>query len=174
MEKIPSRISESFVKVSYALWVVDKGAVSVTVSVDGAERNPELVADTLISRGYTREPLLSLHRKTEIVVISQPGPDISAYFPDKSMLVAECKGEPTPSAVRSGSDRTAFYTAVGQLIITTGSLQYLPQQLVVVMADTKRLRALVSDTAHNGLLRQLGLSFALVNRSGEISEIQIL
>jgi len=50
------RIVEPFVKVSYALWIVNKGAVSVNISVDGAETNPEQVAEILMSKGYVREP----------------------------------------------------------------------------------------------------------------------
>lgn len=185
MENVGSkigRIVEPFVKVSYALWIVNKGAVSVRISVDGAEPNPEQVAEILISRGYVREPLatsnvswtgrFSLQGKVEVVVSSQPGVDISATFQNEKVLVAECKGEPTPKAVKSGSDRTDFYTAVGQLIITSGNLQPKPQCKVVVLADTNRLRGLASDAAQNTLLRQIGVSFALVDRLGNVSEFQ--
>jgi hypothetical protein len=34
------RITEPFVKVTYALWLVSKGANNVRVSVDGAETSP--------------------------------------------------------------------------------------------------------------------------------------
>ena len=34
----------------------------------------------------------------DITVLSKPGIDIEAHFPDGKVLVAECKGEPTPSA----------------------------------------------------------------------------
>lgn len=175
------RIVEPFVKVSYALWIVDKGAVNVNISVDGAETNPEQVAEILMSKGYIREPLatsnvswtgrFSLQGKVEVVVSSKPGVDISATFKNKRLLVAECKGEPTPAAVRSGLDRTAFYAAVGQLIITCGNLQPQPQHKVVVLADTDRLRALASYAIENTLMKQIGLSFALVDRSGKVSEI---
>ena len=176
------RIVEPFVKVSYALWIVNKGAVSIRISVDGAESNPEQVAEILISRGYLREPLatsnvswtgrFSLRGKVEVVVSSQPGVDIAATFENKRLLVAECKGEPTLAAIRSGLDRTAFYTAIGQLIITCGNLPAQPQQKVIVLADTDRLRALASDAAQNTLLRQIGVSFALVDRLGNVSEFQ--
>jgi len=177
-----ARIVEPFVKVSYALWVVNKGAVSVNVSVDGAETNPEQVAEILVSKGYVREPLSTsnvswtgrfyLRKKAEVIVSSQPGLDISATFQNNILLVAECKGEPTPTAVKSGLDRTAFYAAVGQLIITCGNLQPQPQHKVVVLADTCRLRLLVENAVQNKLLRQIGLSFALVDRSGNVSEIE--
>jgi hypothetical protein len=176
------RIVEPFVKVSYALWIVDRGAVNVKISVDGAETNPEQVAEILMSKGYVREPLtssnvswtgrFSLQGKSEVVVSSQPGVDISATFKNKRLLVAECKGEPTPTAVRSGLDRTAFYAAIGQLIIISGNLQPQPQQKVIVLADTDRLRALASYAIENTLLKQIRLSFALVDRSGNVSEIQ--
>lgn len=177
------RIVEPFVKVSYALWIVNKGAVSVNISVDGAEPDPEQVAEILMSKGYVREPLstsnvswtghFTLRGKAEIIVSSQPGVDISATFQNKGLLVAECKGEPTPKAVRSGLDRTAFfYAAVGQLIITSGNLQTKPQRRVVVLADTDRLRALANDAAQNTMLKQIGLSFALVDKSGNVREFQ--
>ena len=176
------RIEEPFVKVSYALYIVNKGAMRVNISVDGAETNPEQVAEILMSKGYVREPLtssnvswtgrFSLQGKAEVVVSSQPGVDILATFPNKRVLVAECKGEPTPAAVRSGLDRTAFYAAVGQLIITSGNLQPLPQHKIVVLADTDRLRALASYAVKNILLKQIGLGFALVDRLGNVSEIQ--
>ena len=185
MENVGSkigRIVEPFVKVSYAMWIIDKGAVSVNISVDGAEPNPEQVAETLISKGYIREPLatsnvswtgrFSFGSKVEVIVTSKPGLDIAATFQNRTLLVAECKGEPTPAAVRSGLDRTAFYEAVGQLIIASGSLQSKPQYKVVVLADTNRLRGLASDAAQNTLLRQIGVSFALVDRLGNVSEFQ--
>ena len=176
------RIVEPFVKVSYALWLVNKGAVSVNISVDGAETNPEQVAETLMSQGYVREPLttssvfwtgrFSLRGKAEVIVSSQPGVDISATFKNKILLVAECKGEQTPLAVRSGLDRTSLYAAVGQLIITSENLQPQPKHRVVVLADTHRLRILASSAAQNNLLKQIGLSFVLVDRSGNVSELQ--
>ena len=185
MENVGSkvgRIVEPFVKVSYALWIVNKGAVSVNISVDGAETNPEQVAEILMSKGYVREPLttsnvswtgrFSLRGKAEIIVTSQPGVDISATFQNNILVVAECKGELTPIAVKLGLDRTAFYAAVGQLIITSGNLQPQPQHKVVVLADTARLRVLASYAVQNTLLKQIGLSFALVDRSGNVSEIQ--
>lgn len=176
------RIVEPFVKVSYALWTVNKGAVSVNISVDGAEHNPEQVAEILMSKGYVREPLntssvswtgrFSLRGSTEVVISSKPGADITAIFHHNKLLVAECKGEPTPAAVKSGLDRTAFYAAVGQLIITCGDLHPQPHHKVVVLADTDRLRVLAGYGAQNSLLKQIGLSFALVDRSGNVSEIQ--
>ena len=185
MENVKSkvgRIVEPFVKVSYALYVVNKGAVSVNVSVDGAETNPEQVAEILMSKGYVREPLSTsnvswtgrffLGRKVEVIVSSQPGVDIAATFQDKTLLVAECKGEPTPAAVKSGWDRTNFYAAVGQLIITCGDLEPQPKHKVVVLADTNRLRPIVEKAGQNKLIRQIGLSFALVDRSGNVSEIK--
>ena len=175
------RITEPFVKVSYALWIVDKGAVSIRISVDGAEPNPEQVAEILTSNGYVREPLtgskvswtgrFSLHGKVEVVVSSQPGVDISATFQNEKVLVAECKGEPTPKAVKSGLDRTDFYTALGQLIMTSGNLKPKPQFKVVVLADTDRLRGLAGEATQNILLRQMGVSLALVDRLGNVSEV---
>jgi len=176
------RITEPFIKISYALWIVNKGALNVHISVDGAETYPEQVSEILISNGYARESLATssvswtgrflLQGKAEMIVSSQPGIDISATFKNEKLLVAECKGEPTPKAVRSGWDRTNFYAAVGQLIITSGKLQPKPQWKVVVLADTNRLRGLVSDAAQNTLLRQIGVSFALVDRLGNVTEFQ--
>ena len=175
-----TRILEPFIKISYAMWLIGKGAVKVSISVDGSEHNPEQVADVIVSRGYVREPLststvswtgrFTCQGRAEILVSSQPGVDISAVFHDRSVLVAECKGEPTPAAIRSGLDRTAFYAAIGQLIIACGNLAAQPQQKVIVLADTSRLQRLASEAAENTLLRQIGLSFALVDSLGNVSE----
>jgi hypothetical protein len=186
MENVGSkigRIVEPFVKASYTMWLIDKGAINVNISVDGAEPNPEQVTEILKSKGYVREPLststvswtgrFTSQEKAEILVSSQPGVDISATFQDERVLVAECKGEPTPTAIRSGLDRTAFYAAIGQLIITCGNLSAQPQQKVIVLADTNRLRKLASDATQNTLLRQIGLSFALVDRLGNVSEFPL-
>jgi hypothetical protein len=176
------RIVEPFVKVSYSMWIIDKGAISVNISVDGAEPNPEQVAEILVSKGYVREPLatsnvswtgrFSLRGKVEVIVSGQPGVDIAATFENKRLLVAECKGELTPTAIRSGLDRTAFYTAIGQLIIICGNLPAPPQQKVIVLADTDRFRALARYAVQNNTLKQIGLSFALVDLAGNVSEVQ--
>jgi len=79
---------------------------------------------------------------------------------------------PHPKQLDRGGDRTDFYAAVGQLIITSANLQPKPQCKVVVLADTNRLRRLASDAAQNTLLRQIGVSFALVDRLGNVSEFQ--
>jgi len=47
-----------------------------------------------------------------------------------------------------------------------------PEHKVVVLADTDRLRLLAGEAAQSSLLKQIGLSFALVDSAGNVSEIQ--
>jgi|GEM_PF-4480683 len=174
------RINEPFVKVSYALWLVSKGANNIEVSVDGAEPEHEVVANALASKGYQRAPLESSNadytgifsnKGVVITVLSRPGIDIKAYFQDGKILVAECKGEPTSSGVKSGLDLTAFYTALGQLIITADDGEKLPSNLAVVMPDTPRLRERVIRFSKNARFAKLDVDLVLVDESGRISQI---
>jgi len=174
------RITEPFVKVSYTLWLVSKGANNIEVSVDGAEPKHEIVAQTLALKGYRRQPLKGSNvswtgifscKGVEITVLSKPGVDIKAYFQDGKILVAECKGEPTPSGVKSGLDLTAFYTALGQLIITADDEGKPPSNLVLVVPDTSRLRDRVIRTSQNTRFNKLGVGLVLVDESGKVTEI---
>jgi hypothetical protein len=163
------------------LWAVDEGAVKVHVSVDGAEPNPETIAQVLEENGYVRDALFGSKiawtgqfsgPKAEIIVSSKPGLDIQAVFPGEKLLVAECKGELTPSAVKSGLDRTSFYTAVGQLIISAGGLRQVPDRMVVVLPNTWRLRELANWVAQQSWTKMMGMSFALIDDSGKVREIK--
>jgi hypothetical protein len=174
------RITEPFIKLSYALWLVDKGARVIRVSVDGAEPEHEIVAKTLESKGYKREPIsgskvnwtgLFSKEGVEIIVISHSGIDIEAHFPDGKIIVAECKGEPTPSGVKSGLDLTAFYTALGQLIITADGEGKLPSHLLLVLPDNTRLRDIAVRATKNARFKKSDIGLALVDESGQITEI---
>lgn len=174
------RVTEPFVKISYVLWLVGKGATNILVSVDGAEPEHEIVAQGLESKGYHRQSLMGSkvnwtgHFSTEgvdITVSSRPGIDIEAHFPNGEILAAECKGEPTPAGVRSGSDLTAFYTALGQLIITADDERKPPPNLALVVPSTPRLRGIVIRAAQNTRLKKLGVGLSLVDESGKVTEI---
>ena len=61
---------------------------------------------TLEFKAYRRQSLMDSmvdwtgrfsREAVDITVLSKPGIDIEAHFPDGKVLVAECKGEPTPS-----------------------------------------------------------------------------
>ncbi|MBI4187933.1 MAG: hypothetical protein HY529_01875 [Chloroflexi bacterium] len=106
-----------------------------------------------------------------VTVLSLPGIDIEAHFPDGKVLVAECKGEPTPSGVKSGLDLTTFRTALGQLILTADDNGKSPANLVLVVPDTARFRERMTRAAQNRLVKKLGLGLALVGESGNIKEI---
>lgn len=174
------RISEPFIKVSYALWLSTKGAKTIRVSVDGAEPEHEIVAQILESKGYKREPIrgskvnwtgLFFKEGVEVTVVSRPGIDIEAKFPDGKLIVAECKGEPTSKGVKSGLDLTAFYTALGQLIITADGEGKSPSHAVLVMPDTSRIRNIADTTAQNARFRKLDIGLTLVDQSGGVIEI---
>lgn len=174
------RVTEPFVKISYVLWLVGKGATNILVSVDGAEPEHEIVARTLESKAYRRQALKGskvdwtghfLTEGVDITVSSRPGIDIEAHFPNGEVLAAECKGEPTPAGVRSGTDLTAFYTALGQLIITADDEGKSPPILVLVVPDTPRLRDIVTRAAQNTRLKKLSIGLALVDESGKVTEI---
>jgi len=107
------RITEPFVKVHYILWLVDKGANKILVSVDGAEPNHEIVAQMLEMKGYQRQSLKGskvdwtgrfTKAGVDIIVFSRPGIDIEAHFLNGELLLAECKGQPTAKGIKSGQD----------------------------------------------------------------------
>ncbi|MFC1987758.1 hypothetical protein ACFLVH_04365 [Chloroflexota bacterium] len=174
------RINEPYVKISYILWLVAKGVNNIRVSVDGTEPEHQIVAQTLESKAYRRQPLkgskvnwtgLFTKEAVDVTVLSQPGIDIEAQFPDGKVLLAECKGEPTPKGVKSGTDLTAFYSALGQLIIIADDEGKSPLNLVLVVPDTPRLRDIVIRAAQNTRLKKLGVGLALVDESGKVTEI---
>lgn len=174
------RISEPFVKISYTLWLLAKGARKIRVSVDGAEPEHEIVAQTLESIGYRREPIKGSKvnwtgrfsmEGIEITVVSRPGTDIEAHFPDGTFIVAECKGEPTPSGIKSGLDLTAFYSALGQLIMTADGEGKSRSHAVLVVPDTVRLRDITVRAAQNSRFKKLDISLTLVDESGKVKEI---
>lgn len=174
------RIAEPFVKVHFALWLASKGANEITVSVDGAEPSPHTVFDVLKAHGYSHMPApRSIAKWTgqyaapgrRIVVVSRPGFDIQAVFPDGKRCVAECKGEPTPKAVQAGLDLTSFYTGLGQLIIALGSLDPMPEWKILALPKTQRLVQIADRASGNSLLRQLDIQIVLVDGNGGVKEL---
>ncbi len=174
-----TRITEPFVKISYALWLASKDAENIHVSVDGAEPEPQQVLEMLRSQGYSRTPLAGSKvpwtgnyslRNHAIRVSCLPGVDVKASMPD-GFLVAECKGEPTEKGIKAGTDRTAFYTGIGQLLYAAGQMQKVPQHIKVVLPDTLRMRGFAEEASRNSLLRRLSLGFVLVSRAGTVIEI---
>ena len=175
------RITEPFVKVHYVLWLVGKGANKILVSVDGAEPNHEMVAQTLEREGYNRQPLI--HSKVDwtgvftkaevtITVFSNPGIDIKAHFTNGELLLAECKGEPTASGIKSGQDLTALYAALGQFILTANDEAKNERlNLALVVPDSTRLKEKLALTGKNTRLKKLGIGLALVDESGKVKEI---
>lgn len=174
------RISEPFIKLSYTLWLASKGAKRIRISVDGAEPEHERVATTLESKGYKRQPIIGSkvnwtglfsREDVEITVVSRSGVDIEAHFPDGKLIMGECKGEPTPKSVKSGLDLVAFYTALGQLIVTTNDNENSLPSLVLVLPDTIRLRDITSRITQNNRFKKLGIEIILVDEFGKVTEL---
>lgn len=174
------RITEPFIKVHLALWLVAKGASHITLSVDGAEPGPGIVTEVLKGHGYAHRPdARSIAKWTgeyttagrRVIVVSRPGLDVDATLPDGTRCVAECKGEPTPKAVEAGLDLTGFYTGLGQLIIALGNLDPLPDLKILALARTQRLAHIAARASANKLLRQLNIRIVLVDGNGAVSEI---
>jgi len=172
------RISEPFLKAHLALWLVKRGATSIVVSVDGAEPQPVDVPEVLAAAGHTRQSQTTRPDWTgvfqstgahDIRVVSRPGVDIDATLPDGRRLVGECKGEVTPTGVRSGLDRTAVYTALGQLIYTAGAHDPLPDILLLALPRTARCEGFATTLTHNPLLADWNLEVVLVNHAGTVA-----
>jgi hypothetical protein len=106
----------------------------------------------------------------QITVISQPGVDIEATLGDGTVFVAECKGEPTESGTRAGTDLTALYTALGQLVRRAGEMSPLPHERVLAVPDTARLRRIAEEIARNQLVQLLEINLLLVDSNGRISQ----
>jgi hypothetical protein len=82
-------------------------------------------------------------------------------------ILGECKGEPTASAIRSGLDLTAFYAALGQLIVGAGRLSPLPL-LLLAFPKTARFDGFVRELLNNRLLIEWNLEVILVDREGSV------
>ena len=170
------RINEPYLKACVALWLGERGAKEIQVSVDGAEPDPDEFRRTLEEAGYTREPRkgssvewTGTYRNDqgiEITTISMPGLDIEATFPDGTRFLAEAKGEPTPKGVKAGTDLTALYTCLGQLIFCLQ--EPLPDERALCLPATERMESYVSKMLRNPLINQLGISIVLVNSEGKV------
>lgn len=172
------RISEPFLKAHLALWLAGRGATGIVLSVDGAEPLPGDVPEVLTASGYVRQPQASGPAWTgvfraagtdDIAVVSRPGADIVARLSDGRRLIGECKGESTPSGVRSGLDRTSVYTALGQLIYTAGGHEPLPDVLLLALPRTTRCEGFATTLARNPLLADWQMEVVLVDHTGTVS-----
>ena len=179
MEKTPTvnkRIKEPFLKACVALWLGERGAKEIQVSVDGAEPDPDEFRRILEEAGYTREPRKGSsvewtgtyrnERGIEITTISMPGLDIEATFPDGRRFLAEAKGEPTPKGVKAGTDLTVLYTCLGQLIFCLQ--EPLPDERALCLPATEKMEGYVRKMLSNPLIKQLGIGIVLVNSAGEV------
>lgn len=176
----PSRIDEPSIKAWLALWLVDKGATDVRISVDGAEVQPDRVRQIFETRGYSHEVQAKSRAgwtgtytrgEIRITVVSRPGADVVATLPNDGTFMAECKGEPTLIGVRSGGDLTSLYNALGQLIRHAGQINPPPVEKAIVLPDTLRLRRIAKDLAQNPDVKSRGISILLVSAEGKVTEV---
>jgi hypothetical protein len=173
----PARIAEPLVKAHLALWLIERGAQELTVSVDGQEPDREAIQRVLGQAGYrlewSRGPAWTgkydAPGRPPIEVVSRPGPDVRAVFPGDVSLVAECKGEQTAAGVKAGTDLTAFYTALGQLIVTAGEASPRPDRLLLVVPDTPRVHQFAERAARNPLVRSLRISVVAIDAAGTVT-----
>jgi hypothetical protein len=172
------RIHEPWLKAHLALWLVKRGAEDLVVSIDGNEREPAAVRGVFGDAGYAREPVTEKLAWTgvythdtqgSITVVSSPGADVLGTLPDKKRLVAECKGQPTPAGVKSGTDLTAFYQGLGQLIFVAGAMSATPDEMLFAVPKTPRFEKFVGIASGNRLVLQAGLRFALVDGAGDVT-----
>lgn len=176
----PFRIEEPFLKGHLALWLAARGAAEVRVSVDGAEPNPDTIRKLLLAAGYSQQlvaksrPIwtgLYARGQTQITVVSKPGIDIEAVLGDGTIFVAECKGEPTESGTRAGTDLTSLYTALGQLVRRAGEMTPLPEEKVLAIPDMERLRRIAGEIARNQLVQAMGITLLLVDAQGKVARV---
>jgi hypothetical protein len=175
------RISEPFVKASLALWLVDRGATQVRISVDGAEIQPDQVRRVFRSSGYSHQAAQRscvkwtgefVRDAVRITVVSRPGVDVIADLPDGTKFLAECKGEPSRSGVEAGADLTSLYNALGQLIRHSGEMSPADKELCLVAADTERMRKITRELRKNPAVAALQISILLVNAEGHVATVR--
>lgn len=175
-----SRVTEPTVKAHVALWLANRGATELVISVDGAEPNPTTVVDILEVAGYSRHAaakdpswtgIYTATNQQDIRVTSLAGPDIQAAMPGGTRLVGECKGQPTESGVKAGLDLTGFYTALGQLIVAAGGVSPLPEFLLLGFPRTKRFEGFAQKLVGNELLTDRGLEIVLVDNGGVVASV---
>lgn len=173
----PLRVEEPFIKAHLALWLAARGASVIRILVDGAESHPDQLRQILVSAGYSHQVAPKsrvvwtgtyTRDQTQILIASRPGLDVSASLPSGEMFVAECKGQPTPIAVKSGADLTSLYNALGQLVRHVGEMAAQPQERALVLADTHRMRGIAQDISRNPAVRTLEVFVLLVDSSGKV------
>ena len=175
------RLQEPFIKAHLALWLAGEGATAITVSIDGAEPNASCIQEILLAEGFSHE----VNRKsrarwtgkywrggTTISVISRPGVDVRALLADGRLFQAECKGEPTTKGTRAGNDQTAFYTGLGQLLMTSGRSTQSPDVAALVLPDTERFARWATEASRNQFLKGLNLKWLLVRADGQVRGIE--
>lgn len=174
------RVTEPFVKISYALHLVRAGATRVELSVDGSESNPAEVVTLLQKAGYiferakgTSSLYAGAYRSgaTEILVRAKAGPDVVARLDRGRLLMAECKGAPTASGLEAGGDWTAFCEAIGQLLMAAGSARPAPDVAVVAFPKTPRVEGFIARAALNSLLAKVPVQFVMVDDRGTVTEV---
>lgn len=176
------RASELLVKAHLALWLVNRNAQDVRVSVGGAEPSPGAVRNALERERLVHTPIrwqraswtgiyTRLTDGVQVTVTSEPGPDAEAGLPDGQRFMAECKGEPTLKGLKAGYDLTAFYTAIGQLLMTVGGQKSPPERLAVVVPNTPRILGFAGAAVRNPLLQRTGLTVLLVDHLGTVTEV---
>ena len=166
-------------KAAFAQWLVERGAAKVLVSLDGMEQGAKDFPQYLARTGFTFERNLKSkaawvgsYRNGASVVVeccSRPGLDIEAAFTSDAIWVAECKGEPTASGIKAGSDLTSLYCCLGQLISSAGKMLPLPQRRFLVVPNSDRLQSTMAVLAANPLLQGAGIEIAVVDRMGQVT-----
>lgn len=176
------RITEPYLKARFCLWLVERGASYIRVSVDGAEPVPDGFRKELLGYSWAHTALTrSLASWTgtyrhpagacEIEAVSKPGLDVVAKVSGE-VWVAECKGEPTPNGVKAGSDLTSTYTALGQLLIGGGAYTPTPSRLLLAIPASIRMENFFASAARNPLVCKANITLVLVGRDGSVREVE--
>ena len=109
-----------------------------------------------------------------IRVAATPGPDIIATIPGGRRLIGECKGQPTPTAERSGQDLVSSYAALGQMLFAAADQPSLPDALLLAFPRTVRFSGFARRLADNRLLNSLpiDLKVVLIDAAGMVEPIE--
>jgi hypothetical protein len=177
----PRRITEPFLKVRFALWLVARGCAEITLNLDPYEVDAPETLPLLQAAGYgfarhartttTYAGRYRLNSAVITVAVARGGADVIATLGDGRQLAAECKGEVTPAGTLSGTDRTSVYEAIGQLIWRFGELKPPPDLVALVLPDTPRVRGFAQTASENEFLTRIPLLLALVSADGGVHEI---
>jgi len=177
----PRRVTEPFLKVRFALWLSQQACDQIALNLDPVEVNAAETLALLEAEGFRfeRSPRTittyagRYHRNPTVidVIVSKGGVDVLATLRDGRVLAAECKGEVTAAGQQSGTDRTAVYEALGQLIWRFGELTPQPAVVALILPDTPRVRKFATTARSNPFLARIPLLVALVSADGAVHEI---